>query len=65
MSGSFRVELRNKYGRLIKGAHTYASPLFNMSICYFQYGTDGRKQRGTRARVAEKSVPFDSWGARH
>ena len=63
MIGSFRVELRNKYGRLIKGAHTSASPLFKMSIYMYvidHYGTDGRKQRGTRARVAEKSVPFDS-----
>ena len=34
MSGSFRVELRNKYGILIKGAHTSASPLFKMYICY-------------------------------
>ena len=67
MSGSFRVEFRNKYGR-IRRAHMSASPRFSQFDVYilylYHYGTDGRKERGTRARVAENDVPFHR-SARH
>ena len=43
-----------------------ASPRFSQFDVYFfiyhynsHYSTDGRKQRGTRARGAENDVPFD------
>ena len=37
-----------------------ASPRFSQFDGYFlyHYGTDGRKERGTRARMAENDVPF-------
>ena len=37
-----------------------ASPPLSQFDVYFLYhcGTDGRKERGTRARVAENGVPF-------
>ena len=37
-----------------------ATPRFSQFDVYFlyHYGTDGRKERGTRARVAENGVPF-------
>ena len=39
-----------------------ASPWFSQFDVYifnlYHYGTDGRKERGTRARVAENDVPF-------
>ena len=45
-----------------------ASPLFSQFDVYFfylyHYGTDGTKERGTRARVAENGVPFHR-SARH
>ena len=67
MSCSFRVEFRNKYGR-IRRAHMSASPRFSQFDVYifylYHYGTDGRKERGTRARVAENDVPFHR-SARH
>ena len=67
MSGTVRVEFRNKYGR-IRRTHMSASPLFSQFDVYFfylyHYGTDGTKERGTRARVAENGVPFHR-SARH
>ena len=61
MSGSFRVEFRNKYG-IIRRAHTSASPWFSQFDVHFfylhHYGKDGTQERGTRARVAENDVPF-------
>ena len=45
-----------------------ASPRFSQfDVCIFylyHYGTAGRKERGTRARVAENYVPFHR-SARH
>ena len=45
-----------------------ASPRFSQFDVYvfhlYHYGTDGRKERGTRARVAENDVPFHR-SARH
>ena len=47
-----------------------ASPRFYQFDVYIflfislYYGTDGRKERGTRARVAENDVPFHR-SARH
>ena len=49
MSGSFRVEFRNKYGR-IRRAHMSASPRlsqFDVSIFYlYHYGTEVEKNAG-------------------
>ena len=68
MSGSVRVKFRNKYGRIWR-AHMSASPRFShqFDVYFFylyHYGTDSRKERGTRARVAENYVPFRR-SARH
>ena len=45
-----------------------ASPRFSQFDVYFfylyHYGTDGRKDRGNRARLAENNVPFHR-SARH
>ena len=43
-----------------------ASPMFSQFDVYFLFitGTDGRKERGTRACLAENDVPFDR-SARH
>ena len=45
-----------------------ASPWFSQFDVYifylYHYGTDGRKERGTRARVTENDVPFHR-SARH
>ena len=45
-----------------------ASPRFSQFDVYifylYHYGTDGRKERGTRALVAENDVPFHR-SARH
>ena len=45
-----------------------ASPRFSQFDVYklylYNYGTDGRKERGTRVRVAENDVPFHR-SARH
>ena len=45
-----------------------ASPRFSQFGVYcvyvYHYGTDGGKERGTRARVAENGVPFHR-SARH
>ncbi len=50
------VEFRNKYGG--RTCLPVLGFLSLMSIFLYYYGTDGRKERGTRARVAEKGVPF-------
>ena len=74
MSGFFRVEFRNKYGGRTSSLGDCGTclPVLGflslMSIFFIYitiiYGTDGRKERGTRARVAENDVPFHR-SARH